>query len=618
MGNLAPSLSPNLFKAFLAVAKRLRPLVKQLDAAYEAKNVLLAYQLKDQLAAELALYDPYLAREYNGVAQRGLLARVRDYLTIHKSQCEVFWKRCRDLKGPFYLIFAGGATVFEPSQPPRQLLVLGAVVRPEEVSFSRYTITKKSSSDHVIRALRSPLTRMMTCLLRDNHSEGTIERFFEVEPPAKISAMVASSLDRAALVGGRIVKCVAIPLNETTGQPDFANAFWTEREGPHRLHVSPPVQQLYSIAIDIEDKPPPVAVALCARVEALRQSGAALVASINDHKQAVADRLEASRADGRGQPLIVVAYFSRDAMRNVSDLAEPEKTEAEKLRFRDFETLELSLADQGVEVIVDRYDGHDHMSLGALDNCAIAVAPDGTIFDEGGVRGSNFPNTVSALARRGLLFTESGIMRFVANPDLLNDVYAEELDPFRPYIYINDDAREAVRNVGTAEQLGNGRRLVNFNSESVVVGSDGAPRPRFRSKAALRAERAAARRANKEQPLQALSGREKKGASVGPKARKPRRNFQTELLDEDNNPIWPAVRALAEEWRAEVVIFDARKKKYDVEWGGHVESAESDFNKVLECGMNVGGVRLHGGELMRHYVKELDKKIKENEPDSLQ
>ena len=85
MGNLAPSFSPNLFKAFMAVAKKVRPLVKQLDAAYEAKNVLLAYQLKDQLAAELARYDPYLAREYNGVAQRGLLARVRDYLTIHKS-----------------------------------------------------------------------------------------------------------------------------------------------------------------------------------------------------------------------------------------------------------------------------------------------------------------------------------------------------------------------------------------------------------------------------------------------------------------------------------------------------------------------------------------------------
>ena len=182
MGNLAPSLSPNLFKAFLAVAKRLRPLVKQLDAAYEAKNVLLAYQLKDQLAAELALYDPYLAREYNGVAQRGLLARVRDYLTIHKSQCEVFWKRCRDLKGPFYLIFAGGATVFEPSKPPLPLLVLGAVVRPEEAKLSWYDISERSSSAHVIRALGSPLTRMMGCFLRDNHPEGTLKKFFEVEP----------------------------------------------------------------------------------------------------------------------------------------------------------------------------------------------------------------------------------------------------------------------------------------------------------------------------------------------------------------------------------------------------------------------------------------------------
>ena len=174
--------------------------------------------------------------------------------------------------------------------------------------------------------------------------------------------------------------------------------------------------------------------------------------------------------------------------------------------------------------------------------------------------------------------------------------------------------------MGTAENLPGprGRSFVKFNSEAVVMGGDGAPRPRFRSVETVRAERAAARRAMLAEPLQALSGSETKGNAVGPNAKKPRRNFQKELLDEDDYPIWSAVRALAEEWRAEVVIFDARKKKYDVEWGGHVESAESDFNKVLECGMNVGGVRLHGGELMRHYVKELDKKIKENEPDSLQ
>ena len=159
---------------------------------------------------------------------------------------------------------------------------------------------------------------------------------------------------------------------------------------------------------------------------------------------------------------------------------------------------------------------------------------------------------------------------------------------------------------------------MKFNSKAVVVGGDGVPRPRFRSEAAVRAERTAARRAKLAEPLQALSGTERGGHTVGRFARKPRRNFQTELLDEDNNPIWPAVRALAEEWRAEVVIFDARKKKYDVKWGGESHFAESDFNKVLECGMNVDGVRLHGGELMRHYVKELDKTIKKNEPVSLQ
>ena len=96
---------------------------------------------------------------------------------------------------------------------------------------------------------------------------------------------------------------------------------------------------------------------------------------------------------------------------------------------------------------------------------------------------------------------------------------------------------------------------------------------------------------------------------------KPRRDFQTELLDEDNFPIWSAVRALAEEWRAEVVIFDAQKKKYNVKWGGESHFAAKDFHRVLDCGK--GGFS-GGGELMRHYVKALDKAIKENEPDSLQ
>ena len=635
MGNLAPSLSPNLFKAFLGVAKRVRPLVKQLDAEYKAKNVLRAYELKEQLAAELARCDPYLAYAYNGEGQRGLLKTVRDDLTLHTGQCEVFWKRCLDLEGPFYLIIAGGATEFEPSKPPRPLLVMGSLVNPGEVSFSRYKLRKESSSAHVIRALASPLTRMMAGLLRNNHPEGTLENFFEIETPAKIVSMVKVSLDSPAVFGGRLIKCVAVPLDETTRQPDFTKAFWSEREGPHALHVSPPVEQLFDAAIDIDERPPRVVLELRSRVEALSQEGAASiaahVASINDHRQAVAERLEASRADGDGQPLLVVAYLSYDARRrNISKLAEPEKTEAKKLLFRDFDALELSLADHGVEVIVETREGKQEVALGALDNCAVAVVPDGTIFDERGVRENSFPDGITALARRGLLFTESGIMRFVANPDLLKDLFDKRVDPDRVFIYVDEDAREVVRSVGTAEILpqrrghGRGQRntsFVKFNSEAVIMGSDDVPRPRFRSAQAEQAERDEARRAKKAEPLQELSGPSYKGHATGSFARKPRRDFQTELLDEDDFPIWSAVRALAEEWRAEVVIFDewaAQKKKYDVKWGGHAESAASDFNKVLKCGMNVDKVRLRGGELMRHFVKELDKTIKKNEPDSLQ
>ena len=99
---------------------------------------------------------------------------------------------------------------------------------------------------------------MMAGLLRDNHPEGTLERFFEIETPAKIVSMVHTSLFSPAVFGGRLIKCVAVPLNETTGQPDFTKAFWTERDGPHALHVSPPVEQLFREAIDIDERPPRV------------------------------------------------------------------------------------------------------------------------------------------------------------------------------------------------------------------------------------------------------------------------------------------------------------------------------------------------------------------------
>ena len=148
------------------------------------------------------------------------------------------------------------------------------------------------------------------------------------------------------------------------------------------------------------------------------------------------------------------------------------------------------------------------------------------------------------------------------------------------------------------------------------MGGGGVPRPKFRSEAAVRAERAEARRAKLAEPLQALSGTERGGHTVGPNARKPRRDFETELHDAQGFPNWRAIRALAEEWRAEVAIFDARKKDYVVEWGGNGDSAATDFNRVLNCGRN--GLTSKGGELMRHYVKALDKAIEENKPDSLQ
>ena len=164
--------------------------------------------------------------------------------------------------------------------------------------------------------------------------------------------------------------------------------------------------------------------------------------------------------------------------------------------------------------------------------------------------------------------------------------------------------------MGTAEKLPH-RSFVKFNSNAVVLDGDGVQRPRFRTAAAERAERAEARAAKKKGPLQALSGPEKKGPSVGPRAKKEKRDFQTELLDGDGMPIWSKARLLADEWRAEVAIFDERKKRgepYDVDWGGNARAARIDFNAVTGYGYGL----LNGGELMRHFVKCLDDDIKKN------
>ena len=130
----------------------------------------------------------------------------------------------------------------------------------------------------------------------------------------------------------------------------------------------------------------------------------------------------------------------------------------------------------------------------------------------------------------------------------------------------------------------------------------------------MRAERAAARRAKLAEPLQALSGPERKSASSRVK---PRRNFQEELHDAQGFPNWRAIRALAEEWRAEVVIFDqyaSRNERYTVEWGGRERDIPTDFNDITGYGTR----GLSGGERMRYWVKCLDDDIKENEPGSLQ
>ena len=163
--------------------------------------------------------------------------------------------------------------------------------------------------------------------------------------------------------------------------------------------------------------------------------------------------------------------------------------------------------------------------------------------------------------------------------------------------------------------------MVEFNSEAVVVGSDGAPRPRFRSKAAVRAERAEARLARRAEPLQALSGTERGGHGVGRNAARPRRDFKKELLDEEDFPIWSKARLLADEWRAQVAIFDEHKKRgepYNVDWGGRAGDAPTDLNDITGYGTRCADINRpghyinSGGELMRYYVKCLDDDIKNN------
>ena len=73
---MAPLLSPQLFKLFIAAAEDVRPIAMDFLAALKRKDEAEVRRLKSILDARLEKWDRVLANAYNDPAQRSLLKRV--------------------------------------------------------------------------------------------------------------------------------------------------------------------------------------------------------------------------------------------------------------------------------------------------------------------------------------------------------------------------------------------------------------------------------------------------------------------------------------------------------------------------------------------------------------
>ena len=208
-------------------------------------------------------------------------------------------------------------------------------------------------------------------------------------------------------------------------------------------------------------------------------------AMIDGQKRLVEATLEQTRADGDGKHALALLYdSSRD--KNLSRLGEEEKSRRFFVRrttdglVDTVHDVVLELARQGVRSLDGRTLGRTDrqmlddqlMSMLSRDDraladagCTVAIVPEGAVFATS-VDKCPFPHVIAALACRGLVLSDGAIGFLKDNPHLWHDLLNSALDPFRPFIPIDEEARKKLRELGDAAIPKTGRSggsLVKFN-----------------------------------------------------------------------------------------------------------------------------------------------------------
>jgi hypothetical protein len=342
---------------------------------------------------------------------------------------------------------------------------------------------------------------------------------------------------------------------------------------------------------------------------------------IDGEKRLVEATLEAKRAEGEGKPVVALLY---DSSRFTSRLDTDELVRrCFKKRGSDgsvvdcVHDVELALAKQGVSCLDARVDHRgladrladvlsrdDRVLVGA--GCTVAIVPGGTVF-KATVDENKFPGEVRDLARRGRVLSDGAIAFLKDHPKFWTDLLNEALDPYRPFIPRDEDARKKLRELGDAAIPRGG----NVETNSFVV---------FNSLPGFRTAAAVAAAIHDERPRRGGSGQPskyvvvdqnvgvKKGHSVGQFAKQD--TFDADaLFNVDDSYNVDACRALVVKWQGEIDLFDAAEKdggEYIIKWGGHANIVPRDFARVTRCKQTVKGERLRGAPLMRHFIAFLE------------
>ena len=291
--------------------------------------------------------------------------QVRDHLLAHKADLKQFWRRVRATKGKFWLLLVAGESEFVPSDPTATSpVVLKALCKSDQFNPSFYDAR---SLNKLTRAVRSPLVGTIAHLLRENHSEDSVETFLEIEKPEDICSMTRICIsDGYALVAGRVAVIFVIDADDR-GEPDFSRVISCERLGDHALVVTRSVEALFADAVD--EKTSPIAMELRRRVGVLEGAALAEVESRlrerDAFKSEIEDILEEARASGKETSTILVAYQPRmiargrvGGSRGDEDFLARETT----LRsFQNFGGMVRRAAGMGVRLldcrVIDRNDG---------------------------------------------------------------------------------------------------------------------------------------------------------------------------------------------------------------------------------------------------------------------